>query len=48
MEEQNNYDFLKGKCLERLNSLNLYNDTYINRLNEELLVIKECEVENFI
>lgn len=48
MEEQSNYDFLKDKCLVRLNSLNLYNDTYINRLNEELLVIKECEVENFI
>ena len=48
MEEQSNYDFLRDKCLVRLNSLNLYNDTYINRLNEELLVIKECEVENFI
>lgn len=48
MEEQSNYDFLKDKCLVRLNSLNLYNDIYINRLNEELLVIKECEVENFI
>ena len=48
MEEQSNYDFLKDKCLVRLNSLNLYNDTYINRLNEELLVIKECGVENFI